>query len=131
MSESKTGIELRSGVVLPALEPALDVKQIQQVLALLQEQKTLLDDKHVAAEEEKETEDRIWRSKCCRAEGTEISRSFLSYVLTSIISLSVLVFALYQLTTEESNLTPLWVSLVSSIGSLHLPSPLQKETTKP
>lgn len=73
-------------------------------------------------------EDAVWRSKCCNSEdGTEISRSCLTYSLTSIISIVVLVFSLYQLGSdeEEDSLTPLWISLVSSIGSLHVPSPLQ------
>jgi len=81
------------------------------------------------------TTDVVWRSKCCNSkDGTEVSQSCLTFTLTSMISLIVLVFALYQLAfdndDEDNSLTPLWISLVSSIGSLHLPSPLQNSATK-
>lgn len=78
-------------------------------------------------------QDVVWRSKCCNSkDGTEISRSCMTYALTSTISLIVLIFAMYQLAfdSEEDSLTPLWISLVSSIGSLHLPSPLQMDPNK-
>ena len=87
----------------------------------------------VAEEPAVSAEDPVWRSKCCnREDGTEVSRSCLTYTLTSVISIVVLVFSLYQLgsDTEEDSLTPLWISLVSSIGALHVPSPLQFPTPK-
>ena len=69
----------------------------------------------------------LWRSKCCSEDGTVIDKKFLSFATTSLLSIIVLVFALVQLTlTPDSELTSLWVSLVSTITSLHVPSPLSQ-----
>ena len=74
---------------------------------------------------EKTTE--LWRSKCCSEDGTVIDKKFLSFATTSLLSIIVLVFALVQLTlSPDSELTSLWVSLVSTITSLHVPSPLSQ-----
>jgi len=71
--------------------------------------------------------DNIWRSKCCSKDGTVIDKTFLSFMLTSVLSLAVLLFSLSQLALNpESELTSLWVSLVSTITSLHVPSPLSQ-----
>jgi hypothetical protein len=71
--------------------------------------------------------DTIWRSKCCSQDGTTIDKTFLSFILTSVLSLAVLLFSLSQLALNpESDLTSLWVSLVSTITSLHVPSPLSQ-----
>ena len=67
----------------------------------------------------------IWRSKCCSQDGTVIDKTFLTFMLTSLLSLAVLLFSLSQLALNpDSELTSLWVSLVSTITSLHVPSPL-------
>jgi hypothetical protein len=72
----------------------------------------------------------IWRSKCCSDDGTQIDRKFLTFILTSLLSVTVLVFALLQLSLNpESDLSSLWVSLVSTITSLHVPSPLSQLTS--
>ena len=69
--------------------------------------------------------DTIWRSKCCSQDGTIIDKTFLTFMLTSLLSLAVLLFSLSQLALNpDSELTSLWVSLVSTITSLHVPSPL-------
>lgn len=69
--------------------------------------------------------DTIWRSKCCSQDGTVIDKTFLTFMLTSLLSLAVLLFSLSQLALNpDSELTSLWVSLVSTITSLHVPSPL-------
>lgn len=69
----------------------------------------------------------LWRSKCCTEDGTVVDKKFLSFATTSLLSIIVLVFALVQLTlTPDSELTSLWVSLVSTITSLHVPSPLSQ-----
>ena len=69
----------------------------------------------------------LWRSKCCSEDGTIVDKKFLSFATTSLLSIIVLVFALVQLTlSPDSELTSLWVSLVSTITSLHVPSPLSQ-----
>ena len=71
------------------------------------------------------TSDTIWKSKCCSKDGTVIDKTFLTFMLTSLLSLAVLLFSLSQLALNpDSELTSLWVSLVSTITSLHVPSPL-------
>ena len=71
------------------------------------------------------TSDTIWKSKCCSKDGTIIDKTFLTFMLTSLLSLAVLLFSLSQLALNpDSELTSLWVSLVSTITSLHVPSPL-------
>mgnify|MGYP001077129598 CR=1 FL=1 len=74
------------------------------------------------------SEEQPWRSKCCTRDGTEISRSFLTFTLTSTLSIIILVFALWQLAENEpsDSLNPLWISLVSSVSAIHVPSPLQQ-----
>ena len=73
-----------------------------------------------------------WRSRCCSENGTEVNKNFLSFMLTSTLSIVVLIFALVQLSLNPSSeLSSLWVSLVSSISALHVPSPLtQLQTDK-
>jgi len=70
----------------------------------------------------------VWRSKCCTQEGTVVTKSLLTFTLTSIISVIVLVFSLVMLTYPDldESMKTLYISLVSSISSLHVPSPLQK-----
>jgi hypothetical protein len=73
-----------------------------------------------------------WKSKCCGPDGTEISKSFLVFSLTSVLSITILIFALWQLAENEPTdpLNPLWISLVSSVSALHVPSPLQQTDSK-
>ena len=70
----------------------------------------------------------VWRSRCCTPEGTVVTKSLMTFSLTSLISVIVLCFSLYMLTTPEldDSMKTLYISLVSSISSLHVPSPLQK-----
>ena len=69
----------------------------------------------------------LWRSKCCSEDGTIVDKKFLSFATTSLLSIIVLIFSLTQLTlSPDSELTSLWVSLVSTITSLHVPSPLSQ-----
>ena len=73
-----------------------------------------------------------WKSKCCGPDGTEISKSFLVFSLTSVLSVIILIFSLWQLAENEptDSLNPLWISLVSSVSAIHVPSPLQQTESK-
>lgn len=74
------------------------------------------------------TTEPVWRSRCCTPEGTVVTKSLLTFSLTSLISVIVLCFSLYMLTAPDldESMKTLYISLVSSISSLHVPSPLQK-----
>ena len=83
--------------------------------------------KHFPPVSPKRGTDDAWRSKCCTEDGTVINKGFLSFILTSTLSVIVLIFALVQLSINPSSeLSSLWVSLVSSISALHLPSPISQ-----
>ena len=108
----------------------LSLDDLRALLSKWKKEEKKEEEEEQKKDEKEEPRDEIWRSKCCNSkDGTVVSQAFLTYTLTSFISLVVLFFALYQLAfdSQEDSLTPLWISLVSSIGSLHLPSPLEKK----
>lgn len=68
-------------------------------------------------------EKEVWFSSCCGKTKT-CSRSFIQYMIQCLFSLLVLLFAMwmYAFATEPA-MREVWVSTISTIVGLHLPSP--------
>ena len=68
----------------------------------------------------------VWRSRCCTETGTVMSKSLLRFTLTSVISVAALIFSFVQLSEGSSpELQSVYVSIISSLTALHMPSPLE------
>lgn len=70
--------------------------------------------------EKQNTED-TWISTCCRNE-KKISKGFMKWLIQVLISLFVLIWSCYQISTNNENLE-IYFSLVSTIIGLYLPAP--------
>jgi hypothetical protein len=66
-----------------------------------------------------------WVSDCCKIE-KKLSKGFLKWIVQVSISITILVWSLFQISTTEDN-REIYFSLISTIIGIYLPSPDHKE----
>lgn len=64
----------------------------------------------------------IWRSGCLDAD-----KQAVKYISTYLLSLMVLCFAFYMTASGDPDNLAVWVSIISSIIGVYLPSPLPNQ----
>jgi len=73
-------------------------------------------------EKKNSDENDTWISQCCKTE-KKLSKGFLKWIVQVSISITILVWSLFQISTTEDN-REIYFSLISTIIGIYLPSPL-------
>jgi len=79
----------------------------------------------IAPRETNLDENDTWVSQCCKME-KKLSKGFLKWVVQVSISITILVWSLFQISTTEDN-REIYFSLISTIIGIYLPSPDHKD----
>ena len=67
-----------------------------------------------------------WISRCCKM-NKEISKPLLKYIIQINITLILLVYSMIQLNKKEAQSRELYISIISTIIGIYLPSPSHKD----
>lgn len=74
-------------------------------------------------------EDAVYVSKCCRRGDNSISKGLLKFLITTVFSALVLLFAMYKLSTDtSSDEKALYYSLLASTCAHYMPSPTPNDS---
>lgn len=72
------------------------------------------------------SDDSTWISKCCKI-NKEISKPLLKYIVQINITMILLIYSMIQLNKEDSQSRELYISIISTIIGIYLPSPSHKD----
>jgi hypothetical protein len=71
-----------------------------------------------------EEKNEIWRSSCCKGEGTTVNREMLKYISQIGFSLIIIIFAIYQIIVLDEDIDKsMYFSLISLVVGVYLPAP--------
>jgi hypothetical protein len=70
--------------------------------------------------------DSTWISRCCKM-NKEISKPLLKYIVQINITMILLIYSMIQLNKEDSKSRELYISIISTIIGIYLPSPSHKD----